>query len=590
MKRKAFILIWVLFQLSIQAQNVSLYKQFGGPIDFTIIGNTLNIQENGFFTPCVITTSSSAALQLNIEDEVLGAYLYWAGSGTGDFDVVLNETPITATRTFSDDLNEQLVFFSAFYDITEQVLATGNNTYTLSELDLTGIIDQYCPNGTNFGGWSILVVYRNENLPLNQVNIYDGLQHVPDNLSINLTNIEVIDNDGAKIGFIAWEGDAFLSVNESLFINGNLIGNPPLNPSNNAFNGTNSFTNSNQLYNMDLDVYDVQNNIQIGDTEALIELTSGQDFVMINTVITKFNSQLPDPSIAIENVTITNCNEGIGTIDVVVSNNNATKALPENTSITIYANDILLATIYTTNEIDINAQQSYSIPIVIPEAVLFNFNFTAIVNEIDPVLEINPDNNKDILDYSYPQAPEIESPIDLLECNIGFNTANFDLSESYNFLKDQVENDDAILFFPTIEDLEADINAINPNVLYTNSSNPQIIYIKAVNQTTGCFSIGEFSLSVYNCPPTVPDGFSPNGDGINETFNITGLYDIFLDFNLEIYNRNGSLVYRGNQNIDKWNGRLKNTKELVPIGIYFYILQLNDPNYQAIQGSVYVSR
>jgi hypothetical protein len=43
------------------------------------------------------------------------------------------------------------------------------------------------------------------------------------------------------------------------------------------------------LYNMDLDVY-TQNNINIGDTSAQIQLTSGQDFVMINAIVTKLNS------------------------------------------------------------------------------------------------------------------------------------------------------------------------------------------------------------------------------------------------------------------------------------------------------------
>jgi hypothetical protein len=63
----------------------------------------------------------------------------------------------------------------------------------------------------------------------------------------------------------------------------------------NAFNGTNSFTGS-TLYNMDLDVYNIQNN-NIGDTSAQIQLTSGQDFVMINAIVTKLNSQLPDATL-----------------------------------------------------------------------------------------------------------------------------------------------------------------------------------------------------------------------------------------------------------------------------------------------------
>jgi hypothetical protein len=98
--------------------------------------------------------------------------------------------------------------------------------------------------------------------------------------SIILNSLNVIDED-ARIGFVAWEGDQFISVNETLRVNGNPLSNPPLNPVNNAFNGTNSLS-SNTLYNMDLDVYNIQNNIKIGDTSAKIQLTSGQDFVMIN--------------------------------------------------------------------------------------------------------------------------------------------------------------------------------------------------------------------------------------------------------------------------------------------------------------------
>jgi hypothetical protein len=43
------------------------------------------------------------------------------------------------------------------------------------------------------------------------------------------------------------------------------ISNLPLNPVDNAFNGKHySFTGSTSLYNMDLDVYNIQNNINIG--------------------------------------------------------------------------------------------------------------------------------------------------------------------------------------------------------------------------------------------------------------------------------------------------------------------------------------
>jgi hypothetical protein len=63
--------------------------------------------------------------------------------------------------------------FCAFADITAQVKSTGSGVY--SELDLRDVIDYYCGNATNFGGWAIIVVYKNANLPLNQLTVYDGL-------------------------------------------------------------------------------------------------------------------------------------------------------------------------------------------------------------------------------------------------------------------------------------------------------------------------------------------------------------------------------------------------------------------------------
>ncbi len=291
--KKFFLLIIMLFVIVKSfSQDISLLYQFNGKMDFTMIGNTLNLIENEALSTCTINTSSSANLNLNSGETIVSAYLYWAGSGTGDLEIKLNGQNIVAQRTF-ENFQSGRPFFSAYADVTSQVQETGNGNYTVSELDLTDVIANYCANGTNFGGWAIVIIYRSNTLPFNQINIYDGMQSVPSSIAIHLDNLNVIDNAGAKIGFIAWEGDSSLAVNESLRINGDLIGNPPLNPSNNAFNGTNSFTGETNLYNMDLDYYDIENYIEVGDTEATIELTSGQDYVMVNCVVTKLNSHPP---------------------------------------------------------------------------------------------------------------------------------------------------------------------------------------------------------------------------------------------------------------------------------------------------------
>lgn len=577
--------------LEANAQDVQLFKQFGGRIDFTMIGNTMNLAENGFFSPCAINTESSATLALQPTDTIRAAYLYWAGSGSGDFEVQLNDSIVNAARVFRDTLQPQnLEFFAAFAEVTDQIKAEGNTSYTLSELDLTSVISTYCPNGTNFGGWAIVIVYKNDALPLNQVNVYDGLQHVPTALTIQLNNLNVIDNDDAKIGFVAWEGDAGLSVNESLRVNGNLISNPPLNPATNAFNGTNSFVNQSGFFNMDIDFYNIQNNIAIGDNSATVSLTSGQDFVMINTIVTKLNSQLPDATAAIDNVSITNCNERIVDVNFTIHNQNSTDVLPLGTAINVYINNTLSQSLATQNVIPIGGSESTTTTLSIPESVLPDFTIRVVVDEQDLILESDENNNDDIETINYPAPPDVIVLTPIIACNKGFNTGDFDLSQTANFLEQEYPSDVVFRWYPSEEDLINDTNEIDPSFTYNNISRPQTLYIKTENSATGCFSLNTLELQIENCPPTVYNLFSPNGDGKNEEFVIEGLKNVYSNYQLLIYNRYGSLVYKGNNDTPNWKGTHMNTNKRLPVGTYFYTLELNDNVNKPIKGWVYLNR
>lgn len=585
-----FLLTFLCF-LEINAQDVQLFKQFGGRIDFTMIGNTLNQAENGFFSPCAINMESSANLSLQPTDTIRAAYLYWAGSGAGDFQVKLNDSIINAARVFRDTLETRnLEFFSAFAEVTDQIKAEGNTTYTFSELDLTSVISTYCPNGTNFGGWAIVIVYNDDTLPLNQVNIYDGLQHVPTSLTIQLDNLNVIDNDDAKIGFVAWEGDAGLSVNESLRVNGNLISNPPLNPVTNAFNGTNSFTNQTNLYNMDIDFYNIQNNIAIGDNSATVSLTSGQDFVMINTVVTKLNSQLPDATVTINDVAIANCNERIVEVDFTVHNQNSTDILPANTEVLVYVNSDLVASLVTQSDIPIGGSENRTLALTISENVLPDFDIRIVVDEQDLILESDENNNAAIFNINYPSPPDVVDVASLLVCNKGFDTGDFDLTATSDFLRQQYAADIAFVWYPTEEDLRNDTNEIDPSFVYNNISSPQRLYIKTSNTNTGCFSINTVLLEIENCPPTVYNLFSPNGDGANEEFVIEGLKNVYVNYQLLIYNRYGTLVYKGGNDTPNWRGKHLSTQKELPVGTYFYTLSFNDNITKPMKGWVYLNR
>jgi gliding motility-associated-like protein len=548
------------------------------------------LTENGTSIDCEIHTEASAELTLNANQSIVAAYLYWAGSGTGDFEIKLNGQAISAERSFNDSLDENRVFFAGFADVTSQLQMTGSGLYTVSDLDLSDVIATYCSSGTNFAGWAIAVIYEEDSLPLNQLNVYDGLQSVPENLTITLNNLNVLDNQGAKIGFIAWEGDAALAVNEQLSINGNAISNPPLNPVNNAFNGTNSFTGATNLYNMDIDVYDIQNNIDVGDSAATISLTSGQDFVMINNIITVLNSQTPDASIRLNDNAIA-CGDSNILLNYTVYNTNSTDPLPGQTPIAFYVDGVLVGQTTTQNEIAINASETGSIDIMIPETDATSIEITAVVDDDGTGNGIVTENNEN--NNSNTQVLEllILSPVipiaGALACNEGLGTGTFDLEAILNAQVNTILN---ITFYESLEDLAADTFEITNPSAYTSNSDMQMVYAKVANLP--CYERYAFALTVENCPPFVPQGFSPNEDGANDWFNIQGLYDIFERHELKIYNRYGTLIFEGDNSL-RWEGRinrgLNNHGNLVPVGTYFYILNLNDPNYKPIQGWVYVN-
>lgn len=580
----------IALPLSSLSQDIELFQQFNGRYDYTAIGNTLNLVENGMFVPCEILTSSSANLVLNSNQNIIAAYLYWAGSGTGDFDIEVNGMSITAARTFSSSFNNR-VFFAAFADISSLVQDQGDTTYTISEFDLTGVIDPYCPSGSNFGGWAIAVIYEDSSLPLNQLNVYDGLQRVPTSLTITLDNLNVLDNQDAKIGFVAWEGDTNIAVNEQLTINGNLIGNPPLNPANNAFNGTNSFTGASNLYNMDIDVYNIQNNISIGDSSAIIELSSGQDFVMINNIITVLNSQLPDATIALNDYMI-NCGDRNIDLEYTVFNTDSTDPLPIHTSIAFYANDQFVGQSNTQSEIQIDGFEIGTISLVIPESVADSFTLRLVVDDDGTgngfVTEINETNNSFETQIDLLIIPPTETLPNSISCNEGFNSAEFNLVDILR--ANDFNNSSEVSFFENLTDLELNINEILIPENYNNTSNPQSIFVRIENPP--CYTVYTFDILVENCPPVIPQGFSPNADQINDWFNIQGLYNIFEKHELKIYNRYGTLIFEGN-NDNPWfgliNRGLNNHGQLVPVGTYYYILNFNDPNYKPIVGWVYVN-
>lgn len=104
----------------------------------------------------------------------------------------------------------------------------------------------------------------------------------------------------------------------------------------------------------------------------------------------------------------------------------------------------------------------------------------------------------------------------------------------------------------------------------------------ALGRGAACYRITAFgyhysSRSNVRCLPFdavvyVPNSFSPNGDGINDTFRVSAL--ALETFRLRIYNRWGELVYEGRTPLSGWDGRLNG--RLAPASTYLWMLEGKD--------------
>lgn len=131
----------------------------------------------------------------------------------------------------------------------------------------------------------------------------------------------------------------------------------------------------------------------------------------------------------------------------------------------------------------------------------------------------------------------------------------------------------------------------------TGETTPQItIYRKGVYYMKShyyCGTLYSDTIFVEECPIDtnftfyIPNSFSPNDDGINDSFQPV-FYNITIT-NAEIYNRWGNLVYENNKQF-LWDGRYRGIE--CPEGVYFYKLTYKDVlnNFYKKSGTVSLVR
>jgi len=173
------------------------------------------------------------------------------------------------------------------------------------------------------------------------------------------------------------------------------------------------------------------------------------------------------------------------------------------------------------------------------------------------------------------------SSVEILE-----RPAEFELSSIS--ICDYTTLNDLVIEFPSSVWFDSE-DSVTPLSITTLLVAGQVYYAVYTNANQ-CYSSTKVSVTL-GCFPIIPNAFSPNGDGYNDFFNITSLYDVYLNHELKIYNRYGKLVFNGD-NTTKWDGSSNvqpQSSNTVPVGTYFYYLALNNDAKDIISGYVYVN-
>ncbi len=176
--------------------------------------------------------------------------------------------------------------------------------------------------------------------------------------------------------------------------------------------------------------------------------------------------------------------------------------------------------------------------------------------------------------------PDLE-PIEV--CELADGMAYLDSNDL--FIAAGIQNTNEAAIYLSFNEASQEINALNITNDLLISSDVQL-FLRL--ETAFCFTIQAVNVLKTNCDPIIPQGFSPNDDGVNDFFNISHLYNKHLNHKLKIYNRFGNLVFEGN-NDKTWPGTFNSSGNKVPVGTYFYVLQLNDNLNRIYRGWVYVN-
>jgi gliding motility-associated-like protein len=114
-----------------------------------------------------------------------------------------------------------------------------------------------------------------------------------------------------------------------------------------------------------------------------------------------------------------------------------------------------------------------------------------------------------------------------------------------------------------------------------------VTYVLTVTSDQGCVSVDAIFVKVLKSPE-VPNAFTPNGDGVNDIWNIKYL-ESYANASVKVFSRYGSVVYYSIKGYAQpWKGQMNGSD--LPMGTYYYIIDPKTKGRKVISGAVTIIR
>jgi len=112
-------------------------------------------------------------------------------------------------------------------------------------------------------------------------------------------------------------------------------------------------------------------------------------------------------------------------------------------------------------------------------------------------------------------------------------------------------------------------------------------YTVSLIDADGCTGSETITVVTATCPLIIPNTFSPNGDGFNDTWFIESLV-LYTNAKVKVYNRWGDVVFQSTGYDTPWDGQFSGTN--MAAAVYYYVIEVDELDPSSYAGQLTIVR